>query len=58
MIEASVTELAAALAARRLSSVELTQACLDRIARADALNAFITLDPPRAMRASAARGGR
>jgi aspartyl-tRNA(Asn)/glutamyl-tRNA(Gln) amidotransferase subunit A len=49
VIETSVTELAAALAARRLSSVELTQACLDRIARADALNAFITLDPARSL---------
>jgi aspartyl-tRNA(Asn)/glutamyl-tRNA(Gln) amidotransferase subunit A len=48
--EASLTEVAAALAARRVSSVELTQACLDRIARAQGqLNAFITVDPERSL---------
>jgi aspartyl-tRNA(Asn)/glutamyl-tRNA(Gln) amidotransferase subunit A len=49
VIEGSVTELGAALAARRVSSVELTQACLDRIARASDLNAFITVDPERSL---------
>ena len=50
MFEASLTEVAAALAARRVSSVELTQTCLDRIARAQGeLNAFITVDPERSL---------
>jgi aspartyl-tRNA(Asn)/glutamyl-tRNA(Gln) amidotransferase subunit A len=50
VFEASLTEVAAALAARRVSSVELTQACLDRIARAQGqLNAFITVDPERSL---------
>ena len=50
MFEASLTEVAAALAARRVSSAELTQACLDRIARAQGqLNAFITVDPERSL---------
>ena len=50
MYEASLTEVAAALAARRVSSAELTQACLDRIARAQGqLNAFITVDPERSL---------
>ena len=44
MINASLKELAAALAARTLSSVELTTLFLDRIARLNpALNAFITV---------------
>jgi aspartyl-tRNA(Asn)/glutamyl-tRNA(Gln) amidotransferase subunit A len=50
LVEASLFELAAALKARRVSSVELTGAALDRIARAkDALNAFITVDPERSL---------
>jgi len=50
VFEASLTEVAAALAARRVSSVELTQTCLDRIARAQGeLNAFITVDPERSL---------
>jgi len=50
LVEASLSELAAALNARRVSSVELTRASLDRIARAqDALNAFITVDPERSL---------
>jgi aspartyl-tRNA(Asn)/glutamyl-tRNA(Gln) amidotransferase subunit A len=50
LVEASLSELAAALKARRVSSVELTGAALDRIARAkDALNAFITVDPERSL---------
>ena len=50
MFEASLTEVAAALAARRVSSVEFTQTFLDRIARAQGeLNAFITVDPERSL---------
>ena len=50
MITASITELSSALHAKRLSSVELTQGLLDRIARLDpVLNAFITVDPERAL---------
>src|SRR5918912_3639552 len=49
-LNASVTELAGALAARRVSSVELTRACLERISRLNgALNAFITVDEARAL---------
>ena len=45
MIERSLTELAAALAAKEISSVELTQLYLDRIARHNpVLNAYIGLD--------------
>jgi len=43
-------ELGARLAKRELSSVELTRACLERIARLNgALNAFITVDEERAL---------
>jgi len=50
MLNASIAELSSALHAKRLSSVELTQALLARIARLDpALNAFITVDPERAL---------
>jgi len=50
VFEASLTEVAAALAARRVSSVEFTQTFLDRIARAQGeLNAFITVDPERSL---------
>ena len=50
MITAPITLLSAALRERRLSSVELTQGLLDRIARLDpALNAFITVDRERAL---------
>ena len=46
MIERSVAALSQALAAREISSVELTQLYLDRIARFNPqLNAFITVDP-------------
>ena len=46
MIDAPVTELAAALGAKRISSVELSLLFLDRIARHQPLlNAFITVDP-------------
>ena len=50
MITAPITLLSAALHERRLSSVELTQGLLDRIARLDpGLNAFITVDRERAL---------
>lgn len=49
MINASLTELSQALAAKQISSVELTQLYLDRIAALNhngpALNAFITTNP-------------
>jgi aspartyl-tRNA(Asn)/glutamyl-tRNA(Gln) amidotransferase subunit A len=45
LLDSTVTELSAALAARKISSVELTHACLDRIAKLNRdLNAFITVD--------------
>ncbi len=51
MLGATLGELAAALARGETSSVELTQGCLDRIARWNGpLNAFITLDPERSLR--------
>jgi len=50
LIDASLSELAAALAAGRISSVELTRLFLDRIAGPGApLNAFITFDPERSL---------
>jgi aspartyl-tRNA(Asn)/glutamyl-tRNA(Gln) amidotransferase subunit A len=46
MINATVSELAAALTAKKVSSVELTKLFLDRIAATQqTLNAFITVDP-------------
>jgi len=50
VFEASIVELSAALHARRISCVELTTGLIDRIARLNpALNAFITVDPERAL---------
>ncbi len=50
MINATLTELAAALAGKRISSAELTRLFLDRAQAANArLNAFITLDPERSL---------
>ena len=47
---ASITELCAALRAKSMSSVELTQSLLDRIAFLNpGLNAFITVDPEGAI---------
>jgi aspartyl-tRNA(Asn)/glutamyl-tRNA(Gln) amidotransferase subunit A len=56
VITASVGELSRALSARRLSSVELTGALLDRIEAANrTLNAFLTVDREGALaRAKAA----
>ena len=45
MTELTLTELAAAIAARKVSALEATDACLERIGRLDGrLRAFITLD--------------
>lgn len=50
MIKSSLKELAAALAAKSVSSVELTQWYLERISRFNPLlNAFITVDPERSL---------
>ena len=55
MLDLSVTELSAALAAKKVSSVELTGAFLDRIGKLNGeLNAFITVDAAGAI----ARAGR
>jgi len=55
MIEKTVAELAAALASGDISSVELTQAYLDRINRHNAtLNAFITVCDESALKQAAA----
>ena len=46
MINASLKQLSATLAAKKISSVELTQLYLDRIAKLNpALNAYITVNP-------------
>jgi aspartyl-tRNA(Asn)/glutamyl-tRNA(Gln) amidotransferase subunit A len=50
MLNATVAELSSALAARRVSSVELAQLFLDRIGRLNgSLNAFITVDTARTL---------
>ena len=50
MLNATLSELSAALAARKLSSVELTQLYLERIAKLNGdLNAFITVDAARSL---------
>ncbi len=49
MFNKTVAELSAALAAKQVSSVELTQAFLGRINKYKALNAFITVDPDRTL---------
>ena len=50
MFDASIVELGASLQAKRVSSVELTQALVARIDALDpVLNAFITVDPERAL---------
>lgn len=48
LLEKSAAELAAMLAAGETTSVELTQACLDRIAAVDAaVHAFLHVDGDR-----------
>ena len=50
MLNASLKELAAALARKRISSVELTQLFLNRIEKLNpALNAFITVDAKKSL---------
>ncbi len=50
MLNATVSELSGALAAKKISSVELTRLHLERIGRLNgALNAFITVDDERAL---------
>jgi aspartyl-tRNA(Asn)/glutamyl-tRNA(Gln) amidotransferase subunit A len=62
VLDLPVTELSAALAARKVSSVELTQAFLGRIGRLNGdLNAFITVEAERSLaqaRAADARRAR
>ncbi|NMG13967.1 Asp-tRNA(Asn)/Glu-tRNA(Gln) amidotransferase subunit GatA [Aromatoleum bremense] len=59
MINASLTELRAALDAGKISSVELATLFLDRIERLDAaLNAFITVDRDGALEAARAADAR
>jgi aspartyl-tRNA(Asn)/glutamyl-tRNA(Gln) amidotransferase subunit A len=54
MFKKTVTELATALAAKEISSVELTQLFLDRIGQHETLNAFVTVDGERALEQAAA----
>ena len=55
MINASLKELAAALAQKKLSSVELTMLFLDRIEKLNpTLNAFVTVDRDQALAAARA----
>jgi aspartyl-tRNA(Asn)/glutamyl-tRNA(Gln) amidotransferase subunit A len=50
MLNATLKQLAALLAQKRVSSVELTQLYLDRIARLDpGLNAFLTVDADKSL---------
>jgi aspartyl-tRNA(Asn)/glutamyl-tRNA(Gln) amidotransferase subunit A len=53
LLNATLGDLRAALAAKKISSVELTRACLDRIGRLNGeLNAFIQVDEAAALRAA------
>ena len=50
MLNSTLAELSAALATKKISSVELTRLCLERIGRLNGqLNAFITVDEERAL---------
>ena len=50
MLNSTLKQLSGLLAQKKLSSVELTQSCLDRIARLDpGLNAFVTIDAERSL---------
>ena len=53
MLDLSVTELSAALAAKKVSSAELTRAFLGRIGKLKDLNAFITVDEAGALQRAA-----
>ncbi|HJP22836.1 MAG: amidase [Alphaproteobacteria bacterium] len=48
----TLTEVADGIRQKRFSSLEVTEACLDRTARHQELNAFITLDPEAARAAA------
>jgi aspartyl-tRNA(Asn)/glutamyl-tRNA(Gln) amidotransferase subunit A len=59
MILSSIAELSQALRTRHMSSVELTQTMLDRIAKHNpALNAFVTIDTAGALAAAKAADAR
>ncbi len=50
MIDSSLKQLSADLAAKKISSVELTRAYLDRIGKHnETINAFITVDPDKSL---------
>ncbi len=59
MINASLKQLSQALAAKQISSVELTQLFLDRIDRLNpGLNAFVTVDPEKSLNSARAADAR
>ena len=59
MIDASLRQLSQALAAKQVSSVELTRLFLDRIERLNpALNAFVTVDAERSLNSARAADAR
>jgi len=58
MFQASLKALSAALAAKQISSVELTRGLLERVARHSALNAFITVDAQKSLAQAAAADAR
>jgi len=59
MINASLKQLSQALAAKQISSVELTQLFLERIARQNpTLNAFVTVDPEKSLKMARAADAR
>ncbi|MSQ72000.1 MAG: Asp-tRNA(Asn)/Glu-tRNA(Gln) amidotransferase subunit GatA [Betaproteobacteria bacterium] len=59
MINASLSELSAALLSKKISSAELTQLFLSRIAGLNgSLNAFITVDPAKSMEQARAADAR
>ena len=59
MIDASLKQLSQALAAKQISSVELTRLFLDRIARLNpALNAFVTVDTEKSLKMAATADAR
>ncbi|MDP3538100.1 MAG: Asp-tRNA(Asn)/Glu-tRNA(Gln) amidotransferase subunit GatA [Azonexus sp.] len=59
MINASLKQLSQALAAKKISSFELTQLFLDRISRLNpALNAFVTVDAEKSLNSARAADAR